>query len=32
LYGDISITESHYYIRPLEFVLMISFSLSRVKK
>ena len=31
-YGDISITESHYYIRPRELVLMISFSLSRAKK
>ena len=32
LYGDISVTESHYYIRPREFVLTISFSLSRAKK
>ena len=32
LNGEISITESHYYIRPREFVLMISFSLSRGKK
>lgn len=32
LYGDISITESHYYIRPREFVLIVSFSLSRAKK
>lgn len=32
LYGDISVTESHYFIRPREFVLMISFSLSRKAK
>lgn len=32
LYGDISITESHYYIRPREVVLVISFSLSRAQK
>ncbi len=31
-YGDISIIESHYYIRPRELMLMISFSLSSSKK
>ena len=31
-YGDISISESHYYIRPRELVLTISFSLSRTNK
>ena len=30
-YGDISTTESHYYIRPRELVLTVSFSLSRAK-
>lgn len=30
-YSDISITESHYSIRPREIILMVSFSLSRGK-
>lgn len=32
LYSDISLTESHYYIRPREIMLIVSFSLTRSKK
>ncbi|MCE1197623.1 MAG: hypothetical protein LWW85_01535 [Marinilabiliales bacterium] len=31
-YGDFSTTENHYYIRPRELILTVSFSLSKLRK